>query len=665
VTADTDAADTADAVGPRAAGGDADGPPVVGATATGRPGSGRADSEQRAWAWAGDGRRWRLSVLGLAVVELAVGVFLAVRTRHEWFFVDEWDFLARRVGRDAPVGLLVPHNEHPSMLPILVWRAVFDVFGIRHYAPYMAVVIACHLAVVATVWLVARRSGAGPGACLVAAAVMATAGVGWEDMIWAFQIGMVGSLLASWAGALLTDHPPGTPRAGRRRLVATWVVLSAGLACSAVSVPLLVLPLLVAGARRGIRAALVVVAVPAVLFCSWYAVWGRDGVSASRGFVPLAMPGYVVHGLSTALDGLTGIVGTAAVVLVLVVLGLRSGVLGARRARTATAGLVGVLALYLFIAIGRASLGDAQAQASRYAYLSAALVLPAAAVGLQRLVGAARAGTPASSTAAGRTAARTAGTTASSTAVWVAVGVVTVGICGQGLGVLDGNIQSRLAAGRVTLGQAAAAEALVRSGSPLLEGVAPDRYSSNLDGAGVLRLHRLGALRTLPRPRPAALAAARLTFQVQLAPRTTRPVFDRSTAPLLPLSVGVFRAAGTSLRPVPTGVAPRAWAVTPRVLVGRLAPVPPGFPASSTCVSTAPVEGSLVVSLALADGARAALLLVEGTAPVQLSWVAGRTPLASRTVVVPRDTVEQLTTLSGAGELRVTAQHTLTLCRVR
>jgi len=664
VTTDTDAADTADAVGPRAAGRDADGPPVVGATAAGptaagRTGSGRAGPE--ALAWSGDGRRWRLSVIGLAVVELAVGVLLAVRTRHEWFFVDEWDFLARRVGRDAPVGLLVPHNEHPSMLPILVWRAVFDVFGVRHYAPYMAVVIACHLAVVATVWLVARRSGAGPGACLVAAAVMATAGVGWEDMIWAFQIGMVGSLLASWAGALLTDHPPGTPVAGRRRLVATWVVLTAGLACSAVSVPLLVLPLLVAGARRGVRAALVVVAVPAVLFCSWYAVWGRDGVSASRGFVPLAMPGYVVHGLSTALDGLTGIVGTAAVVLVLVVLGLRSRLLGAGRTRTATAGLVGVLALYLFIAIGRASLGDAQAQASRYAYLSAALVLPAAAVGLQRLVGAARAGTPASSTAAGGTAART----ARGTAVWVAVAVVTVGICGQGLGVLDGNIESRLAAGRVTLGQAAAAEALVRSGSPLLEGVAPDRYSSNLDGAGVLRLHRLGALRTLPRPRPAALAASRLTFQVQLAPRTTRPVFDRSTAPLAPLAVGVFRAAGTSLRPVPTGVAPRAWAITPKVLVGRPAPVPPGFPASSTCVSTAPVEGSLVVSLALADGARAALLLVEGTAPVQLSWVAGRTPLASRTVVVPRDTVEQLTTLSGAGELRVTAQHTLTLCRVR
>lgn len=652
------------------------GPPAVGATAAGparpsaagRTGSSRTDPDQRVGS--GAVRRWRLSVLGLAVVELAVGLFLAVRTRHEWFFVDEWDFLARRVGRDAPVGLLVPHNEHPSMLPILVWRAVFDVFGIRHYAPYMAVVIACHLAVVATVWLVARRSGAGPGACLVAAAVMATAGVGWEDMIWAFQVGMVGSLLASWAGALLTDHPPGTPAAGRRRLVATWVVLTAGLACSAVSVPLLVLPLLVAGARRGIRAALVVVAVPAALFCAWYAVWGRDGVSASRGFVPLAMPGYVVHGLSTALDGLTGIVGTAAVVLVLVVLGLRSGVLGAGRTRTATAGLVGVLALYLFIAIGRASLGDAQAQASRYAYLSAALVLPAAAVGLQRLVGAARVGGSASTTAggtAGATADRTAprGTAAGSTAVWVAVGVVTVGICGQGLGVLDGNVESRLAAGRVTLGQAAAAEALVRSGSPLLEGVAPDRYSSNLDGAGVLRLHRLGALRTLPRPRPAALAASRLTFQVQLAPRTTRPAFDRSTAALAPLSVGVFRAAGTSLRPVPTGVAPRAWAVTPRVVVGRPAPVPPGFPASSTCVSTAPVEGSLVVSLALADGPRAALLLVEGTAPVQLSWVAGRTPLASRTVVVSRDTVEQLTTLSGAGELRVTAQHTLTLCRVR
>lgn len=590
-------------------------------------------------------RGWALSAAGLAVVGLAVALFLAVRTRHEWFFVDEWDFLTTRVGPHPPTGLLVPHNEHPSMLPILVWRAVFAVFGMRHYAPYMAVLIVAHLAVVATVWAVSRRCGAGPGACLVAAAVMATAGVGWENMIWAFQIGMVASLLASWAGAVLTDAP--RDRFGAGRLVLTWLVLAAGLACSAVSVPLLLLPALVTAARRGIRAALVVVGVPAVLFVAWYAGWGRLGVRQAHGFVPLQLPGYVIEGLSSALDGLTGLTGTSVAVLVAVLAAVRSGTIGPRAALTAGAGLVGVVAMYAFISLGRASLGDAQAQASRYAYLTAALVLPAGAVGLQRFLD--------------RGAQRTAALSR------VAVAGCAVLVCGHGMGLLEANIDSRLAMARVTVPQAAAAEVLAGAGAPLLAGVGPDRYSADLDGAGVLRLHRLGALRGLPVPTPAVLATSRLAFQTRLAPRTTRALLEAGATPPAATVVEEYSGVGQdrSPDPRPTEVVPTAEPGPPTVLLGRRVAVPAGIPASLDCVSTAPTDRPAVVRIAVGSGARAVLLLVEDAATVEYGWSASGSPQASATLAVGRDTVEQLTTLTGGGSLQVTSDHTLSVCPVR
>lgn len=607
---------------------------VVGTTAA----RGRDHHPDRGW-----DRGWSLSAAGLAVVGLATAVFLAVRTRHEWFFVDEWDFLTTRVGPHPPAGLMIPHNEHPSMLPILVWRAVFAVFGMRHYAPYMAVLVVAHLAVVGTVWAVSRRCGAGPGACLVAAAVMATAGVGWENMIWAFQIGMLGSLLASWAGAVLCDSP--RERFGAGRLVLTWAVLTAGLACSAISVPLLLLPGLVAAARRGVRAALVVVAVPAVLFLLWYARWGRLGVRQAHGFVPLQLPGYVIEGLSSALDGLTGLVGTSVAVLVAVLAAARSGTIGPRAALTAGTGLVGVVAMYAFISLGRASLGDAQAQASRYAYLTAALVLPAGAVGLQRFLDSG----PLRTTGLNR----------------VAVAGCAVAVCGHGLGLLEVAIDSRLAMATVTVPQAAAAEVLARTGAPLLAGVGPDRYSANLDGAGVLRLHRLGALRGLPVPSPAALAASRLAFQTRVSARTTRALFEAGGTPPAALAVEQYSGTGRTLDPTPTEVVPTSEPGPPTVLLGRRIGVPAGVPASLDCVSIAPTDRPAVVRLTVGSGTRAVLLLVEDATTLQYGWAGAGSPQASATVAVGRDTVEQLTTLTGSGSMQVTSDHTLSVCPVR
>ena len=73
-------------------------------------------------------------------VEVAALITILVLGRHMWFTYDEWDFLAGRRATSI-VDLFRPHNEHWSTLPILVYRGLFHVFGLKTYLPYQLVVV--------------------------------------------------------------------------------------------------------------------------------------------------------------------------------------------------------------------------------------------------------------------------------------------------------------------------------------------------------------------------------------------------------------------------------------------------------------------------------------------------------------------------------------------
>src|SRR5690606_32760272 len=92
---------------------------------------------------------------GYLVVALPV---LLVATPDRWFLADEWDYLADRSATDLG-DLFRPHNQHWSTLPILVYRGLFSVFGIRTYVPYQLVVVVLHLVACGLLWLVMRRAG--------------------------------------------------------------------------------------------------------------------------------------------------------------------------------------------------------------------------------------------------------------------------------------------------------------------------------------------------------------------------------------------------------------------------------------------------------------------------------------------------------------------------
>lgn len=323
-------------------------------------------------------RGWLL----LHLVTLAVAaVLLVVVNRGQWFFKDDWDPLTRRVHLRLPGDLSVwaPHNGHWSTLPVLVFRGLFDVFGLTSYWPWVVVLIAIHLLSVHLAWRLFLRLGAGAVCATATAAVLAVLGSGGEDLLWAFQIGFDGAVAGAMACALLLVRE----RFGSREVVGTWVSAVAALMCSGIALPLLVLPGLICLWRHRVLRTALAFSVPAAAYVAWSLLAGGTpvrGVSTAGQFLT-----YVLTGLWDSTAAATGsrvgpLVVVAVVVAALVV--SRRRAIGERApvVVVSVVSAVTVLAVYVSIATGRADLGSTGAGSSRYVHIAAMSGAPMLAV---------------------------------------------------------------------------------------------------------------------------------------------------------------------------------------------------------------------------------------------------------------------------------------------
>jgi hypothetical protein len=319
-------------------------------------------------------------VPAFAAVALVGFLILEYYARYFWFFGDEFAFLAdRRLadvdGLSALVReLLVPHNEHLSVLPQLWYWAADSIWGLRTYWPYVTASILVHLAVATAVWLLMRRIGGDRWIAFGLGSVFVVFGPGGENIFWGFQVGFMGAMFFGLVALLLADHDGGDLR--RDVLAVVFGLLSIGSAGISVSlcVGLAVAVLL----RRGPRAAVGIVGPLALVFLSWFVVF-----RPAEGGIPRADLSdaffYAVNQIGGALQAIVGVPGTGAVlavvVLVLVAWRWRGGL---REGRVAAAlGLIASsIALAYITGVGRAALGLDQATGSRYIYLQAALLIP-------------------------------------------------------------------------------------------------------------------------------------------------------------------------------------------------------------------------------------------------------------------------------------------------
>ncbi len=317
------------------------------------------------------------------VIAVSTGFYLAL-SRSLWFYSDDWAFLLRRgtVTEDVDpgrLGLWEPHNEHWSTGPILIYRALFEVFGLRHYTPYLVPVLLAHVALVLLAYRLLIRFGVRRWVAFAVATILAFNGAGAENILWPFQIGFVGALVLGFGALWLYDRHDVSGWA----LWPTWVALTVGLTFSSMGVVMVVLVSAYACCRRGVRGAVLVGSVPAGVFAVWFGAVGRRGVGATpqiglAGTV-LNLPTYVWTVLTHSWEAVSGIPGAGAV-LVLVLLAAALVRAPDRARALAWAGTLAAVVLAVMIGVGRAAFGIENSKSSRYVYVVVALMAPILAV---------------------------------------------------------------------------------------------------------------------------------------------------------------------------------------------------------------------------------------------------------------------------------------------
>jgi hypothetical protein len=320
-------------------------------------------------------------LLSLAVAAVA----LMYLERNQWFFYDEWDFLARRGLHLGEFGILWGHGEHWSTIPILAYRALAHTVGLRSYAPYMAMLVLLHIVLAHLLWRCMLRGGADPWIATALVGVFLVLGAGANNLDWAFQIGFVGALSMGMLALLLADRDAPL---GRRDAVVVLLMIAA-LMFSGIGVTMAAVVGVAAWLRRGWPTAVALTVIPAAVYLTWLATAARtvSMFPPSRSEL-LTVPDYVWAGLTHSTEAVTGLAGAGAVlVLALVVLLVRDHRLVGSRAAAAHAAAVGAAVFYLITGVGRIHLGIDGAASTRYVYIACALLLPAAGLVLSRSIG--------------------------------------------------------------------------------------------------------------------------------------------------------------------------------------------------------------------------------------------------------------------------------------
>jgi hypothetical protein len=253
-------------------------------------------------------------------VAVVVGAFplLLVLGRDRWFLFDEWAFLADRDGGSLD-DLLRPHaSTHWSTLPILWYRAMWNVVGLRTYVPYQPLLVVLHLTAAVLLRVVMRRAGVAPWIATAAAVLFVLFGAGNANMVWAFQVNEVGSLVFGLTHLLLADHDGPVDRRDWLGLLAGF----AGLLCSGFAVPMVGVVGLAMLVRRGWRIALLHTAPLAGTYLLWLttSAWGdyRSHGIASPG----VLARFVTTGVSNAFDSVGQLPGVGILVGLLLAVGV-------------------------------------------------------------------------------------------------------------------------------------------------------------------------------------------------------------------------------------------------------------------------------------------------------------------------------------------------------
>ncbi|MDP9332539.1 MAG: hypothetical protein M3Q30_04400 [Actinomycetota bacterium] len=327
---------------------------------------------------------------------VALGAFVAVETfalpflitlgRSIWFTADEWDPIATRTAWDLG-DLFRPHNEHWSTLPILVYRLLWWLVGLRTHLPYLVIAVLLHLTVAALLRAVMRRAGIGPWLATLAASAYLLFGAGYFNVEFAWQMAWGAALACGLGYLLLIDHDGPTDR----RDVIGLLLGVAALMSAGPAVAMVIVVVIAAFLRRGWRVALLHAAPLGTIFLMWWVVIGRKSYVRHATLGEAAR--FMGRNLWATFRALGHLPGVGAALIVLLVSGLaliwvRPRDRSAWRLPTAPLALLVGAPVFLFITgTGRGALvfGVQPSNVSRYLDVAAVMMLPALALAAENV----------------------------------------------------------------------------------------------------------------------------------------------------------------------------------------------------------------------------------------------------------------------------------------
>lgn len=327
----------------------------------------------------------RAGVLAFAAIATFASALFLYLGRRVWFFNDEWDFITtRRAGSFGD--LMRPHFGHWSTIPILVYRFLWSTVGLRSYVPYQVLIIVLHVAAAWLVRVVMRRAEVRPWVATATASILLLFGRGYQDIVWAFQITQVGSLVFGLTHLLLVDHDGPLDRRD-------WLGLAAGtvgMLCSGVAVTMVIVVGIAVLVRRGWRIAAVHTVPLGVAYLVWWYAYARGSYS-TQGITPFGLVKFVAGTIANVVRAVGSYDVVAALLAVLLIAGLvvawrpLTRVDWSRRASATFALLVGAVVYLVITAFGRAGLPGATHR-SRYLDLTLAMLLPAFGIAADAIV---------------------------------------------------------------------------------------------------------------------------------------------------------------------------------------------------------------------------------------------------------------------------------------
>ncbi len=244
-------------------------------------------------------RNWPILVLGCAIV--ASTLLLLYLGRGQTPVVDQWAYIYAYQPWSAE-SLLTPHSSHLIVFPLIVYKAMFELFGIESQLPYQLLNLALSAAVASMLFALIRNA-IGDLLALAAVTVILFYGAGADVLIPTFQITNLIGIAAGLAMLLALR------RESLRGDVAACLFLAISLASFSIGVAFAAGAALALAMRPpGLRLSRCwVVLAPIVLYGAWV-LWARKFHEQTIYVHNLKVLGSAFFDqLGAALSGLTGL----------------------------------------------------------------------------------------------------------------------------------------------------------------------------------------------------------------------------------------------------------------------------------------------------------------------------------------------------------------------